>query len=681
MKVEITLFKYGWYAPSRNETTEAIEFALSQAASSFPELSVVRNAMYRRDHTPFVRVYVYRHHHLDPKGELERVVRTTQPSGKLYNIGVLCANGKAYRVFFGLPTTSPTTTVRKDFALTETGISVMRADGRGSRGVAFGLDSDIRELLTCRGFQRRGLVIAAAPGWDAPTVPGEYRRDDMALVKNAAPLPAALNDCTSFLQLLQLLTEDNVLRGDSYIGIVRTQRGIMGLLEYFLGGDISLEDLLDSARLSGGIARDAEVGLLPKGDGVYITGGKMRLAGNAPAPEDRLIGPPVHVKKEPAAAGDLPSYALLYYSGHGTKEGDIRIEEDQLVTPEDLAKLSIRYGIPLLVVLDMCHGAEFGRRYARAMRGSRGSGIVMCANDGEAHESPRLADMRRPQLPIPIAGWSPEAGFGTFTSAFCLGMLQLREAELIEGQHIEVSVEDFNAQIVQPLCEALGASYGVPRQKPLVFAERKTNATAGQGGTAASTSRERGISRREYGQCSAFSLPPRQFQEGPHNLPKWYLREEEVAKMLAANGLFDIRLNGQGRGITHQYEAVEHNRDLLVIDRATGLTWQQEASRCMKYEEVEAHVAELNAEHFGGYSDWRLPALKEAMSVMEPERMNGVLFVNSVFRGGEMIWTADRECVLTDTWRQRWTVSYIMGRCWAVDEDIPREVRVVRSGT
>jgi len=682
MRAEITLFKYGWYAPSGNEVTAAIEFALSEAASSFPELSVVRDAMYRRDDTPFVRVYVYRHHHLDPKNELERIVRSAQPSGKLYSIGVLCPDGRAYRVFFGLPATSPTTTIRKDFALTEMGVSVMRAARRRSRGVELGVDSDIRELLACRRFQRRALVIAAAPGWDAPAIPGDYGRHNMALVKNAAPLPAAHNDCTSFLQLLQLLTEDNILRGESFIGIVRTRLGVMGLLDHFLGGDVDLTNLLDSARLSGEIARDAEVGLLSQSDSVSITGGKARLVGNAPAPEDRLMGAPVHVPTRLTAAGDPPSYALLYYSGHGTGQGDIRIEEDQALKPEDLAMLSAKHGVPLVVVLDMCNAAQFGYRYATALRDLGGSGIVMCANDGEAYASRRLADIRRPQLPIPILGRHPEAGFGTFTSAFCLGLLQLREAELAEGHHIEVSVEDFNARIVRPLCEVFSASYGVPLQRPLVLTERSTSATAGQGGTTASMSGGRGRSGREQGHRSVLALPPRELWEGAHNLPKWYLREEEVARTLAANGLFDICLNEQGRGIIHQYEAVERKRDLLVMDRATGLTWQQGASGTMKYEEVETHVAELNAEHFGGYSDWRLPTLKEAMSVMEPERLNGSLFVRSVFQGGEWIWTADRECVLTDTWRKRWTVSYIMGRCWAVDEDeSSHEVRVVRSGT
>jgi len=38
----------------------------------------------------------------------------------------------------------------------------------------------------------------------------------------------------------------------------------------------------------------------------------------------------------------------------------------------------------------------------------------------------------------------------------------------------------------------------------------------------------------------------------------------------------------------------------------------------MTYEKVQAYIAQLNRANFGGYSDWRLPTLEEAMCLMEP---------------------------------------------------------------
>jgi hypothetical protein len=66
---------------------------------------------------------------------------------------------------------------------------------------------------------------------------------------------------------------------------------------------------------------------------------------------------------------------------------------------------------------------------------------------------------------------------------------------------------------------------------------------------------------------------------------------------------------------------------LTVQDLVTGLTWQQSPDTNgdgvfgvddkLSYTELQAYVDALNAEQFGGYSDWRVPSIKELYSLMD----------------------------------------------------------------
>ncbi len=54
---------------------------------------------------------------------------------------------------------------------------------------------------------------------------------------------------------------------------------------------------------------------------------------------------------------------------------------------------------------------------------------------------------------------------------------------------------------------------------------------------------------------------------------------------------------------------------------------------------------------YGGYHDWRLPTLEEAMSLLEPDKRNGGLFISPVFdRYQEWIWTGDKKKGANAAW-------------------------------
>ncbi|NQU42237.1 DUF1566 domain-containing protein [bacterium] len=63
------------------------------------------------------------------------------------------------------------------------------------------------------------------------------------------------------------------------------------------------------------------------------------------------------------------------------------------------------------------------------------------------------------------------------------------------------------------------------------------------------------------------------------------------------------------------------NGDGTITDRATGLMWQQDDSGTGKnWQQALAYVAELNASKYLGYSDWRLPNVKELHSILDYTR-------------------------------------------------------------
>jgi hypothetical protein len=66
---------------------------------------------------------------------------------------------------------------------------------------------------------------------------------------------------------------------------------------------------------------------------------------------------------------------------------------------------------------------------------------------------------------------------------------------------------------------------------------------------------------------------------------------------------------------------------LTVHDDVTGLTWQHtpdtnadgtiNASDKLTLAQAQARPATLNAAHYGGFSDWRMPTIKEQYSLMD----------------------------------------------------------------
>ena len=128
--------------------------------------------------------------------------------------------------------------------------------------------------------------------------------------------------------------------------------------------------------------------------------------------------------------------------------------------------------------------------------------------------------------------------------------------------------------------------------------------------------------------------------------------------------------------IIHRYGLKEINGDKVVIDHATGLMWHQSsADENMEWENAKKWVRELNSRGYSGYSDWRLPTVEEAASLLESSKSNG-LYIDPIFSNKqEWIWTGDEYGS-----EGAWGVYFGIGLVFWVNFASEFYVRPVRSG-
>lgn len=141
--------------------------------------------------------------------------------------------------------------------------------------------------------------------------------------------------------------------------------------------------------------------------------------------------------------------------------------------------------------------------------------------------------------------------------------------------------------------------------------------------------------------------------------PRFRLSQQNVRNMLTAHELYDFNLNRSAAGFPNSFEKLAEGQ--VVFDYATGLLWQQSGSHYRMFaSSAGSYIDSLNRVQFGGFSDWRLPTLEEAMTLMEPgHHPSGKLFIDPVFDPEQWwIMTADQDSAY---WA--WVVFYSMGYC------------------
>tara|TARA_B100001964_G_scaffold29530_1_gene30239 strand:+ start:4148 stop:4834 length:687 start_codon:yes stop_codon:yes gene_type:complete len=142
------------------------------------------------------------------------------------------------------------------------------------------------------------------------------------------------------------------------------------------------------------------------------------------------------------------------------------------------------------------------------------------------------------------------------------------------------------------------------------------------------------------------------------------LTGKSVMGIIKDNGFYDGDWNNSASGFPNDFQL--QNDVKVVLDRASGLMWQHSGSvNEISYRDAKKYVARLNGDKFAGYSDWRMPTLEEAMSLMEPTEKSNGMYIDPVFDNMQRwIWTSDTNEVIL-----AWLVNFFSGNCYTYPND------------
>ncbi len=116
---------------------------------------------------------------------------------------------------------------------------------------------------------------------------------------------------------------------------------------------------------------------------------------------------------------------------------------------------------------------------------------------------------------------------------------------------------------------------------------------------------------------------------------------------------------------------------MVVLDAKTGLMWQRSASADrLVWKDGFSYIENLNAQKFGGHSDWRYPTRDELATLIlsEEDRRSG-LYIDPAFEKQRNCWSstqADKH--------QACYADFYYGDMYLVEENYANfHVRAVRS--
>lgn len=138
---------------------------------------------------------------------------------------------------------------------------------------------------------------------------------------------------------------------------------------------------------------------------------------------------------------------------------------------------------------------------------------------------------------------------------------------------------------------------------------------------------------------------------------------------------------GQGFHMSETNAYALYGDGEVVYDQLTGLLWQRAGSSSeLNWREAKTYVAGLNEKALGGQTEWRLPTLEEAMSLMEPLGQNydkdrsqwSPLHIHPVFD------VTQRWILTADYFEDKaWKINFAQGSCDLEDFRLDNYVRVV----
>jgi hypothetical protein len=143
-----------------------------------------------------------------------------------------------------------------------------------------------------------------------------------------------------------------------------------------------------------------------------------------------------------------------------------------------------------------------------------------------------------------------------------------------------------------------------------------------------------------------------------------YINDDQIADVIRKWNFFDSEYNPSGR---FENSLVSSTSPEVIIDQRTSLMWQRDGLDINSIRTIQKKIEEVNKQNFAGFSDWRLPTMEEAMSLMEPEQNIKGVFLKLCF-------SKEQPFIFVAAQRKPggyWFVDYKQGRAFWSSGTIP----------
>lgn len=144
-------------------------------------------------------------------------------------------------------------------------------------------------------------------------------------------------------------------------------------------------------------------------------------------------------------------------------------------------------------------------------------------------------------------------------------------------------------------------------------------------------------------------------------------------------GWWQKRLNANNRT---RFVAKTIDGDVVVFDRATGLCWAADGNEagCNNGAEISwaGGIAYANALDFAGFTDWRMPNIKELLSIINYVRVTPALLEPPFINTGIVIYWSSTTYAAVDS--AAWLCDFDTGSTTLVVKTDTELIRCVRKG-
>ena len=159
--------------------------------------------------------------------------------------------------------------------------------------------------------------------------------------------------------------------------------------------------------------------------------------------------------------------------------------------------------------------------------------------------------------------------------------------------------------------------------------------------------------------------------------------------MLIERGFYDEQINDRGRPPYLDFGGLKPLQDgLLVQDVSTRRIWMRDchepdvdgSDAFGTVKAAQTFKARMNDERLGGFSEWRIPTIEEAMSLMTPHVRKGGLHISELFADHAYVATCDGFIPTASGMPpMSWYACYGPGVCQAAPSSLPAAIRLVRT--